>query len=442
MSHPLLRLYKTTLRVGKPLIWLGLQNRLRAGKEDPNRIGERQGIASRARPDGKLIWMHVASVGEAQSIKILIDEFLFANPNLHILVTSGTRTSAELLSKTLPERAFHQYVPFDHPDWVRAFLDHWQPNMALWAESELWPNLLMQIQKRRIPAALLNARLSFQSARNWSYSRGLLAELLATFSVILCQSDQDKHYYESLGGRSVFTTGNIKFSAKPLPFSDNEYHSLSNSIQGRPTWIYASTHFDEESIAADIHKALKRDIPNVLTIIAPRHPERSAQILETLSSYDLKITRRDPQLKRTPDSDTDIYLVDTMGELGLFYKLTDIAMIGRSLSLDGGGGHNPLESMRLGAVTLFGPLIQNLKDIYDDVKSSQVGIPVQDKDALYKAVHHLMTDQQYKQNMIQLTSKFIEDRNQTLQNTLNELEPLCLEIGITPPRSHIQNKDA
>ena len=370
MSHPLLRLYKNTLRVGKPVIKLALQNRLRQGKEDPARINERMGIASHPRPDGKLVWMHVASVGEAQSIRILIDEFLTSNPDLHILVTSGTRTSADLLTKTLPARAFHQYVPFDHPDWVRAFLDHWQPTMALWVESELWPNLLMQVQKRRIPAALLNARLSFQSARNWSYSRGLLSELLATFSVILCQSDTDKHYYEALGGRSVFTVGNIKFSAKSLPYSDDEYKTLSHALSHRPTWIYASTHFDEESIARDVHLSLKKDIPNLLTIIAPRHPERSDKIVETISSPAINITRRGAIEKKLPAPDTDIYLVDTMGELGLFYKLTDIAMIGRSLSLDGGGGHNPLESMRLNAVTLFGPLIQNLKDIYDDVMTA------------------------------------------------------------------------
>jgi 3-deoxy-D-manno-octulosonic-acid transferase len=437
MSHPLLSLYKNTLRVGKPIIWLGLKNRLRQGKEDPARINERMGIASRPRPDGKLVWMHVASVGEAQSIRILIDEFLASNSDLHILVTSGTRTSADLLTKTLPMRAIHQYVPFDHPDWVRAFLDHWQPNMVLWVESELWPNLLMQIQKRHIPAALLNARLSFKSARNWSYSRGLLSELLTTFSVILCQSDTDKHYYESLGGRSVFTVGNIKFSAKPLPYSDDDHTALSQLLAGRPTWIYASTHFDEESIARDIHLSLKKDIPNLLTIIAPRHPERTDKILETISSPNIKITRRHPAQKNIPAPDTDIYLVDTMGELGLFYKLTDIAMIGRSLSLDGGGGHNPLESMRLHAVTLFGPLTQNLKDIYDDVMSMNAGIRVSDKHALYNAIHHLLTDEHHKKFMMNITASFINDRNKTLQNTLDELEPLCLETGLTPPRSHL-----
>jgi 3-deoxy-D-manno-octulosonic-acid transferase len=438
MSSVLLTIYKTILRAGTPFIKRTLSERLDRGKEDPLRISERYGIASLPRPSGTLIWFHVASVGEAQSIRVIIDELLNANSDLHILVTSVTRTSADLLNQQLPPRAFHQYAPFDHPNWVKAFLNHWQPSMAIWVESELWPSMLAQIRKRYIHAALLNARLSPTSLKRWKFSGSFIREILSTFNVILCQTSHDETSFETLGATRVVTTGNIKYCAEALSYDAHEYEILKTQINTRPCWIYASTHDDEESIAATIHKDLKTKIPNLLTLIAPRHPERTAKIYETLKTQDLNIIKRSSAEPITDQ--TDILLIDTMGELGLFYRLSKIAMIGRSLSLDGGGGHNPLEAMRLGSVIIHGKAVQNLQDIYDDIHKAEAGITVHDRYELAQALQKLFNHPQSYKVLLDATNEFILSQKSILEKTLDELEPLFLQIGIKPPRSHIHNE--
>ncbi|MEZ5919450.1 MAG: glycosyltransferase N-terminal domain-containing protein [Alphaproteobacteria bacterium] len=211
----MLNLYQWATRHSETLLRAVLKKRVAGGKEDPARLNEREGVANWARPEGQLLWLHAASVGEAQSALILIEKLLALNPALHILVTTGTVTSAQLMEKKLPERAFHQFYPLDHPRWVTRFLDHWRPNMVLWMESELWPNMLSEIGKLSIPCALINARLSPRSYKRWRAFRHSAEALLRTFDVILTQTPQDKDYYDTLGAPQVIAAGNLKYSAHP-----------------------------------------------------------------------------------------------------------------------------------------------------------------------------------------------------------------------------------
>ena len=210
----MLGFYRFLTNIGQPALISLLEKRADKGKEISERVGERRGIAGQKRPEGPLVWLHAASVGEAQAALILINELLRANDKLHILVTTGTVTSATLMKKKLPERAFHQFYPLDHIDWVNSFLDHWKPDLALWMESEIWPNMISAIRERQIPAALINAKLSDSSYRNWRFIRRAIGNLLTTFDVILTQTEKDAERFKSLGGENVIWTDNLKYSAK------------------------------------------------------------------------------------------------------------------------------------------------------------------------------------------------------------------------------------
>lgn len=423
---PLFWLYKRTMTFGKPLIMGFLNERLKNGKEDPERLQERFGVPSRARPEnGPLMWVHVASVGEAQSMLHLIDLFLEQNQTGSVLVTSITRTSATLLEKRLPARALHQYLPVDRPKWVKRFLDFWRPNLILWAESELWPAILSEIRERHLPMALINARMSPKSFKNWSRVKGLAEDILSAFTVILTQTDLDKNYYTQLGARSVTTTGNIKFAALPLPYHSDDLNSLQIATENRPLWIYASTHAGEEELAAKTHLDLSSSIPDLLTIIIPRHPERRDDILKSLDPFDLKVTTRSHH-KIPPEGKTDVYLVDTLGELGLFYRLSPLSVIGRSFSSDGGGGHNPLEAAQLKSAILHGPNVQNLKDIYSQMDKCEAALCLKSPEDLAPALRAFLTDKESLNKLAKKGYDYAQSQTQILSKVIEELESVFL----------------
>ncbi len=423
---PLFWLYKRTMTLGKPLIMSLLNQRLKNGKEDPDRLSERFGVPGRTRHENSpLLWVHVASVGEAQSMLHLIHLFLEQNTTASVMVTSITRTSAALLEKRLPARAFHQYLPIDRPKWVKRFLDYWRPDIILWAESELWPAILSEIGQRHLPMALINARMSQKSFKNWSRVKGLAENILSAFTVILTQSDQDKDYYTALGARSVSSIGNIKFAAPPLPYTEQDLQLLQSASQHRPLWVYASTHAGEEELAAETHIALNDIFPDLLTIIIPRHPERREQIKNALAPYGLKITTRTDH-KILPSPDTNIYLVDTLGELGLFYRLSPLSCIGRSFSKDGGGGHNPLEAAQLGSAVLHGPNVQNLNDIYKPMDESGAALKLETPDSLAPALRQFLSDKESLKNLAEKGYSFAQGHKQILSKLTEELEPVFL----------------
>lgn len=411
------------MRAGTPALRLLLATRVKRGKEDPARLNERMGVAGHARPDGPLVWFHAASVGEAQSTLILITALLDAHPDLNILVTTGTVTSAELMKNRLPPRAIHQFYPLDHPIWVERFVDHWQPDLVLWMESELWPNMLGTIRARNIPAVLVNARLSPRSMRRWKRMRSVITPMLSTFTTILTQTDEHAANYRALGATHVITTDNLKFASLPLPYNATDLHALKDAIGARPVWLYASTHDGEEGLACTLHRKLFIDFPELLTIIVPRHPERRAVIATTVQAEHLRVCMRGPN-KALPSMDDDIYVADTLGELGLFYRLAPISCIGRSFSRDGGGGHNPVEAAQLGSAVLYGPMVQNQQALYDEMRDYGAAIALADPDMFAETLRDLMRNQGRLIEQQNRGQNFAREKNAVLDRVMAAITPL------------------
>ncbi len=385
----LLSLYQAGTTALGPVVALYLANRMAHGKEDRERFPERQGVASQARPSGPLVWVHAASNGEAVSMLALIDRLLVERPKLSVLITTGTVTSARLLAHRLPaDRARHQYVPVDRPTYVRRFLEHWRPDLALWVESELWPNLVSQTDRAGIPLLLLNGRMSLRSFRGWQRVPGLIAPLLACFELCLAQDEVQAERFRRLGAAAAATVGDLKTAAAPLPNYDNQLARIAPRTAGRPLWLAASTHEGEEEAAAQVHRALRDAAPGLLTIIAPRHPIRADEIAAMLRRSGLVVAQRSQGDALDPA--TDIYLADTLGELGLFYRLAGIAFIGGSLTPI--GGHNPLEAALLDCAILHGPDMSNCAAMAKSLAAAQATITVRDADELASAVRHLLSD--------------------------------------------------
>ncbi|MFN3700321.1 MAG: 3-deoxy-D-manno-octulosonic acid transferase [Alphaproteobacteria bacterium] len=432
------QIYKIATFAAAPAFHGLLRSRLNKGKEDPQRIAERKGFASQPRPKGKLVWIHAASVGEAQAALIVIGKITARMPNCAILITTGTKTSAELMAQKLPNGAIHQYYPLDHPHWVERFLNHWQPDLCLWMESELWPNMLSGIKRRSIPAALVNAKLSPRSYGRWKRLKSLITPMLSTFHTILTQTDSDKGYYLNLGAApdKVLTTDNLKYSADPLPYDEAALMDIQSAISSRPVWVYASTHDGEEALAYRAHQSLLEKLPDLLTIIVPRHPERRSQIQSALEALQgnaaeaaqnatppLKIDFRG-QNKKLPNQNTALYIADTLGELGLFYKLAPIACIGRSFSHDGGGGHNPIEAALHNCAVLYGKNIQNLQEIFDDMRAAQAALRLKEPSELAPALEALFTDPARLKTLQDKAHSFATAKAGVIDTVMNALEPL------------------
>ncbi|NCT41434.1 MAG: 3-deoxy-D-manno-octulosonic acid transferase [Alphaproteobacteria bacterium] len=422
----MLKFYTSIMTQSEPLLNRLLRARVAKGKENAERLDERRGISAKPRPDGHVFWVHAASVGEAQSALILVHSIIKQTPDAHILVTTGTQTSAKHMEDALPARAFHQFIPLDHPQWVARFLDHWCPDAAFWMESELWPNMLSAIKARNTPAALINARLSKQSLARWRLVRGSIATLLSTFDVILAQSDDDAENFMSLGARDVVASGNLKYSAAPLGFDAKDLAMMRISVGARPVIVYASTHDGEESIAADLHGMLEAAYPDLLSIIIPRHPNRGAAILVALEADHHNVMLRGAD-KVQPDDNTSIYIADTMGEMGLFYRLGSIVYVGRSLSADGGGGHNPLEPAQLHCAVVHGKHVQNLADIYDDMQAHNACISVHDQDDLLQKLEWLLSDDAARDEYVRRAYDFANAKGHVIDIVLKHIQPIIDE---------------
>lgn len=399
-----------------------LEKRRDKGKEDPQRYTEKKAVITKPRPDAPLIWVHAASIGEARSALILINKIRYEYPVIVFLVTTGTRTSAQIMEKDLPENAIHQYYPLDHPDWVEKFITHWKPDLVFWLESELWPNMLGAIKKRSIPAFLINARLSPKSSRYWSIFKPLAREMLSAFKKILCQTEADEKLYERLGGKNISVSGNIKYSAAPLNYDTNSLTRLKMALNERKYWVFASTHDGEEEMACRIHEILKNRHPEIITIIVPRHPDRRGEIMEKCKPYNLEILLRGEE-KALPNERTDIYIVDTLGELGLFYRLCDITCIGRSFSKDGGGGHNPIEAAQLGCAVLYGPNVQNLQEIFDEMEQNNAAQTVENEIQLANTIAELLQEPEKMENLKNTAYNFSKDKSGIALRILEILKP-------------------
>jgi 3-deoxy-D-manno-octulosonic-acid transferase len=376
-----LALYRGVMRALSPTV---LRTRVKRGKEDPARLGERNGQASRPRPDGTLIWIHGASVGESLAALPLVSALL-RRPARTVLVTTGTRSSARLMLERLPAGALHQYVPMDSRAFVRRFLAHWRPDLALFVESELWPNLILETRARGVPMALVNARLSERSFRGWRRAAGLARALLSSFDTCLAQDDSVASRLTALGAPSVRMAGSLKADATPLPVDDSALAAFLSAVGARPVFLAASTHPGEEEIILEIAEMLRRERAETLTIIVPRHPERGKAIAELAAARKLAVGRRANH--DTLTSQIAVYVADTLGELGLFYRAAPFAFLGGSLVAH--GGQNPLEPARLGVGVLSGPHVENFAAIFQTLLDTEGAWLVRSKAELFAQVDAL-----------------------------------------------------
>jgi len=412
-----LKIYRTGMSLLRPLAPLVLKMRERHGKEDPRRRPERLGQPSAGRPDGVLAWVHAASVGETNAVLPVIEALGAARPNLNVLLTTGTVTSASLAERRLPVRSLHQYVPLDAPEYAARFLEHWRPDLAVFTESEIWPSLILETSARGIPLALVNARLSHRSRRRWQRNKGMAQPLFNRFDVVLAQNDPLARGFSALGARNVHAVGNLKIDAPPPPVDLGELERLTAALDGRPGFVAASTHEGEEEIIAEAHRQLARNFDKFCTIIAPRHPERGTAIAERLKDMGLTVAQR--SLGVLPGERTDIYVADTIGELGTLYALTPIAFIGGSL-VDR-GGQNPIEAVRHGVAVLTGPHWQNFRDAYLTLLRHEGAIEVNSADTLAAAVTQLLQSQAEMQHMRAGATQALATLSGALEQTVARL---------------------
>ncbi len=371
MTAPLsLTVYRLASLLATPLAGPILRMRLRRGKEDPRRVGERRGLAHVRRPPGPLVWLHGASVGEAAVLLPFVERVMRMGATA--LVTTGTVTSAAMLAQRLPAAALHQYAPFDSPIFVRRFLKHWRPDAALVAESELWPNMIVELKRSGSPLAMVNGRISERSFRRWAKAPRFIAALLKGFDLCLARSEGDGERLAALGAPRVLVAGDVKFDAPTLPVDRRELAELAGLTSGRQIWIAASTHDGEEIIAAKAHTRLRQVFPDALTLIAPRHPERGEAILRRLEAQGLVCALRSRGDAIGPG--TAVYVCDTIGELGLFYRLAGVVFVGKSFA--GGGGQNPVEPARLACAILHGPMVANFADAYAALDDAGGALPI------------------------------------------------------------------
>lgn len=420
-----LRLYRTATTLAGPVLRRHLLGRARIGKEDPERVRERFGEASVARPPGPLVWLHAASVGESLSLLPLIEALRQREPGLTILVTTGTVTSARILTQRLPDGVIHQFNPADRTAWVNRFLDTWRPDLSLYVESELWPNMLSLTQDRGIPTGLLNARMSDKSYHRWqSRSPALIRHLMSRFHFCLAQNPTQAKRMAALGARDPRPLGNLKFAAKPLAADGGALARLRESLGDRPRWLAASTHPGEEAAAAEVHESLRTTHLRLLTLIAIRHPDRGEAVAAELRGRGLTVAQR--SLGEAVTADTDIYLADTLGEMGLFYRLSDIAFVGGSLTEV--GGHNPIEPAQLGCAVLHGPDMRNFSEVAEDLAEAGGNWQVRDALGLTRAVDHLLSDPGMRAHQAAAAKDAADRQAGMLEAVLAELDPFIAPL--------------
>jgi 3-deoxy-D-manno-octulosonic-acid transferase len=419
-----LQAYRLVTAVAAPLAPALVSHRLKRGKEDPERLRERYGRTEIPRPQGPLVWVHCASVGELLTVVPLMG--CIRENGFAVLCTSGTVTSANIAAARLPAGTIHQFVTLDAPSFVNRFFNHWRPDLGLFVESDLWPNLVMTAARRRIPLILLNGRLSERSFQRWRWAPHSIAKLLRSFELCLAQSGTHAGRYRDLGAPRVATTGNLKLDVPEPPAEAHALARLRTAVAGRAVVAGASTHPGEETALLEVHRRLRHSFPGLLTIVAPRHPERGRDVLEMARQADLR-----PRMRSRgdlPDGQTDIYVLDTIGELGLVYRVAPIVFMGGSLASH--GGQNPIEPAKLGAAILHGPNVWNFAEIYSALDRAHGAEQVTEVGKLAVRVGAWLTQRSEREAVAAAARSTVENLGGALARTLAAIEPYLMQIHL------------
>ena len=419
-----LRIYRTAAIIAQPFLPLFLAHRERKGLEDRSRMAERRGYPSRTRPANALAWAHGASVGEVLALLPVVERL--TQSGIKVLITSGTRTSATLIARRLPPGAFHQFMPLDTPRYIRRFLNHWQPDIALFAESELWPTTFIELHEMGVPLILVNARMSDRSFQRWHKYPNFIGPLLKFISLCLAQSLEDAHRYARLGAPHVAVSGNLKFDAPAPPADPRTVAQMSGLVAGRPVWLAASTHPGEDEIFLAAHLSLAQRYPGLLTIIAPRHPQRGPDIASLADQFGLTSARRSNGL--LPDQAVQVYIADSIGEMGIFYRLAPVVAMGGSFVPH--GGQNPIEPIKLGASILHGPHVHNFKEVYSFLDSEGGALLVPDGQVLANAAHDLISNPELMRDMARAGLETVSSLGGAIERTVQSIEPFVAKVKL------------
>ena len=426
--EPALAFYRIATTLLGPLAPALLNWRRRRGKEDPRRMAERMGYPSVARPAGPLVWLHGASVGEGIALLPLVERLVARG--LNVLVTSGTVTSATILADRLPAGALHQYLPLDIPGFLARFLAHWRPGLALVAESEIWPNMLRMVHEQGVPLMLVNARLSPRSFARWGKAPKVIGSLLSRIELCLAQTRDDAMRLQQLGAPNVEVSGNLKYDVPAPPYAQAALAQMTGAVGARPVWFAASTHAGEEDIILRVHQRLVQSFPDLLTILAPRHARRGPQIAQAAAGFGLPAALRSRGDQITPG--TQFYIADTMGEMGLFYRLASIVLVGKSLG-EARGGQNPIEPAKLGATVLHGPHVGNFMQVYQDLAAAQGAMEVADEAELEAALRLYFSDPALLRRSGRATQEAVERFGGATGRIMQALEPWLTHMQAERP---------
>ena len=425
-----LRIYRLLSVAAGPFASILLAGRAKRGKENRQRLPERRGESRLARPEGALVWLHGASVGELASVLPLIERIRARG--LYVLVTSGTVTSSGLAEQRLPRGVVHQFVPLDVPKFARRFLEHWRPDLALFVESDLWPNLMIEASARNVPMVLINGRLSEHSFQRWRRLPSSIFNLLGRLDLCLAGTPSDAARFGELGAPQVVTTGNLKLDVPAPPADHAKLDALREAIGGRPVIAAASTHAGEEGLVIEAHSRLRANFPGLLTLIAPRHPERGPGVVEIAAAAGLSTALR--SRGELPKRSTEIYVADTVGELGLVYRLSPVVFIGGSLVRH--GGQNPIEAAKLRTAILHGPHVWNFAEIYaalDDARGAQL---VNDVNQLTAGLAACLADPDACAQMAEAGRATVKNLSGALERTLSSLDPYLMQLQLRNRSAH------
>lgn len=425
-----LSLYRFLTGAALPFFYFLNTWRLWQGKEDAQRRWERFGRSAIECPRGCVIWVHAASVGETNAVLSLIDRLV--SQGVFVVLSTGTLSSAEIAKHRLPKGAFHQFVPYDSSFTVARFLSHWKPILALFVESEIWPGFLLEATRRAIPCVVVNGRMSERSFKRWGRFPLLAHSIFGLLSACLAQSGRDASHFASLGAQNIQVTGNLKFDNPPLPFTEKAYALLSEQTKGRSLWVAASTHAGEEEAVGRVHLALQKRFPSLLTLLIPRHPSRREAIRALLKKQGLMTVFRSEGTPLIPQS--QIYVADTFGEMGLFYALSSIVFLGGSLVPL--GGHNPLEPALQKCALLTGPHTHNFVDIYAAFEAEKAVIRTASPEALSEEIGRLLEAKERRASLAASAYKIAKEGQGALEKSFEALKEFLPEpLGFLPTKS-------